>query len=86
MSAAGASGAGVTESGVPSRTDRIPWRRLHCMIVFALGITWVLTGLKVQLAGNAGPGGRLPRREGRPTRVRLVERRAYDFPWRDLRR
>ena len=26
------------------------------MTIFALGITWVLDGLEVQLAGNAGPG------------------------------
>jgi hypothetical protein len=26
------------------------------MSIFALGITWVLDGLEVQLAGNAGPG------------------------------
>jgi hypothetical protein len=25
------------------------------MSIFALGITWVLEGLEVQLAGNAGP-------------------------------
>jgi hypothetical protein len=86
MSATGANGAGVMESDVPARMDLIPWRRWHWMIVFALGISWVLPGLEAQLVGNAGPGGRLPRRAGRPSRVRLVERRAYEFPWRDLRR
>lgn len=33
----------------------MPWSRWHWRIVFALGITWILDGLEVQLVGNAGP-------------------------------
>jgi MFS family permease len=55
MSLAGASLARVIESDVPARMDRMPRSRWHWMIVFALGITWVLDGLEVQLVGNSGP-------------------------------
>lgn len=36
---------------VPARLDRLPWGRFHWLVVFALGITWVLDGLEVTLAG-----------------------------------
>lgn len=36
---------------VPARLDRLPWSRFHWLIVFALGITWVLDGLEVTLKG-----------------------------------
>jgi hypothetical protein len=61
MSSAGASGTTGVESDVPARMDRILWSRWHWRIIFALGITWNLDGLDMQLAGNAGPEGRLPR-------------------------
>jgi MFS family permease len=32
--------------------DRLPWGRFHTLIVVALGITWVLDGLEVTLAGS----------------------------------
>ncbi len=34
-----------------SRLDRLPWGRFHTLIVLALGITWLLDGLEVTLAG-----------------------------------
>lgn len=36
---------------VPNRLDRLPWSRWHWLIVIGLGITWVLDGLEVTLAG-----------------------------------
>ena len=40
-----------TETDVPARLDRLPWSRWHWLVVVALGITWVLDGLEVTLAG-----------------------------------
>jgi MFS family permease len=42
------------ESQVPARLDRLPWTRLHWLIVIALGATWILDGLEVTLAGSVG--------------------------------
>jgi MFS family permease len=36
---------------VPARLDRLPWGRFHSLVVTALGITWILDGLEVTLAG-----------------------------------
>ncbi len=36
---------------IPARLDRLPWTRFHWMLVFALGITWILDGLEVTLKG-----------------------------------
>jgi hypothetical protein len=44
----------TVESNVPARLDRLPWSRWHWLIVTALGITWVLDGLEVTLAGAVG--------------------------------
>ncbi|WP_426398946.1 MFS transporter [Ralstonia sp. R-29] len=38
-------------SDLPSRLDRLPWSRFHTRVVIALGITWLLDGLEVTLAG-----------------------------------
>jgi len=47
------SGAGrIVESDIPSRLDRLPWGRFHTLVVAALGITWILDGLEVTLAGS----------------------------------
>src|SRR5499427_1796872 len=43
--------ANVIESDIPARLDRLPWDRFHTQIVIALGITWILDGLEVTLAG-----------------------------------
>src|SRR5262245_11350321 len=44
----------IVESDVPARLDRLPWSGWHWLIVIALGITWVLDGLEVTLAGALG--------------------------------
>jgi MFS family permease len=36
---------------IPTRLDRLPWGRFHTLVAVALGITWVLDGLEVTLAG-----------------------------------
>ncbi len=36
---------------IPARLDRLPWSRFHRLIVVALGITWILDGLEVTVAG-----------------------------------
>jgi MFS family permease len=41
----------VVATDIPARLDRLPWGRFHTLIVVALGITWVLDGLEVTLAG-----------------------------------
>jgi MFS family permease len=41
----------IIESDIPARLDRLPWGRFHTLVVVALGITWVLDGLEVTLAG-----------------------------------
>ena len=40
------------ETRVPARLDRLPWARFHWLVVFALGITWILDGLEVTLVGS----------------------------------
>lgn len=37
---------------VPARLDRLPFGRFHVLVIGALGITWVLDGLEVTLAGS----------------------------------
>ncbi|ANY86857.1 MULTISPECIES: MFS transporter [Pseudomonas] len=37
---------------IPARLDRLPWTRFHTLLVMALGITWLLDGLEVTLAGS----------------------------------
>src|SRR5690348_2024253 len=44
----------IIESDIPARLDRLPWSRFHWLVVIALGITWVLDGLEVTLAGALG--------------------------------
>jgi MFS family permease len=41
----------IVESDAPARLDRLPWGRFHTLVVVALGITWILDGLEVTLAG-----------------------------------
>ena len=40
------------ETDIPARLDRLPWGRFHTLVVAALGITWILDGLEVTLAGS----------------------------------
>ncbi len=41
----------IVESDIAARLDRLPWGRFHTLVVAALGITWILDGLEVTLAG-----------------------------------
>src|SRR5690348_11004867 len=41
----------IIETDIPARLDRLPWGRFHNLVVAALGITWILDGLEVTLAG-----------------------------------
>ena len=43
---------GIVETDIPARLDRLPWHRFHTLVVAALGITWILDGLEVTLAGT----------------------------------
>lgn len=42
-------------SDIPARLDRLPWGAFHWRVVIALGVTWILDGLEVTLAGSLGP-------------------------------
>jgi MFS family permease len=42
----------VFTTDVPARLDRLPWARFHWLVIFALGITWILDGLEVTLVGS----------------------------------
>src|SRR4051812_15175712 len=52
MLAPGAQQAPIVETDIPARLDRLPWGRFHTLVVAALGITWILDGLEVTLAGT----------------------------------
>src|ERR1700726_4546016 len=41
----------VIETSIPSRLDSLSWSGFHPRVVLALGITWILDGLEVTLAG-----------------------------------
>jgi MFS family permease len=41
----------LIETDVPARLDALPWTRFHTLVVATLGITWILDGLEVTLAG-----------------------------------
>ena len=47
--------ARIVETDVPARLDRLPWVGFHWLVVVALGITWILDGLEVTLAGSVAP-------------------------------
>ena len=42
---------GVVETSIPARLDSLRWGGFHTRVVAALGITWILDGLEVTLAG-----------------------------------
>jgi MFS family permease len=41
----------TVETDIPARLDALPFGRFHLLVIVALGITWVLDGLEVTLAG-----------------------------------
>jgi MFS family permease len=44
--------AGVIETDIPARLDRLPWARFHWMVVLGLGTVWILDGLEVTIVGS----------------------------------
>jgi MFS family permease len=42
----------LVENDIPARLERLPWGGFHRLVVTALGITWILDGLEVTLAGS----------------------------------
>jgi MFS family permease len=48
--ATGPSSAIIT-TDIPARLDALPFGRFHLLVIAALGITWILDGLEVTLAG-----------------------------------
>lgn len=50
MTARPETGADI-RTDIPCRLDRQPWNRFHSLVVVALGVTWILDGLEVTLAG-----------------------------------
>jgi MFS family permease len=49
--ASGAAVGRVIETDIPARLDALRWSGFHTRVVAALGITWILDGLEVTLAG-----------------------------------
>jgi MFS family permease len=45
-------GEGRIVTDVPARLERLPWSGFHRLVIAALGITWILDGLEVTLAGS----------------------------------
>jgi len=41
----------IVETDIPARLDGLPFGRFHLLVIVALGITWILDGLEVTLAG-----------------------------------
>jgi len=41
----------IVETSIPARLDHLHWSGFHTRVVLALGITWILDGLEVTLAG-----------------------------------
>jgi MFS family permease len=41
----------IIETNIPARLDALPFGPFHTLVIVALGITWILDGLEVTLAG-----------------------------------
>ena len=41
----------IIATDIPARLDALPFGRFHLLVIAALGITWILDGLEVTLAG-----------------------------------
>ena len=52
---ASAPSGAIIATDIPARLDRLRWGRFHTLVVVALGITWILDGLEVTLAGAIAP-------------------------------
>src|ERR1700754_488880 len=42
---------GQITTDIPGRLDRLPWARLHWIVVIGLGTVWILDGLEVTIVG-----------------------------------
>src|SRR5580704_4941300 len=42
----------IVGTDIPARLDSLPFGRFHLLVIVALGITWILDGLEVTLAGT----------------------------------
>lgn len=42
----------IIETDIPARLDALRWSAFHTRVVIALGVTWILDGLEVTLAGT----------------------------------
>src|SRR5437588_10577419 len=66
-------GSALIDTDVPARLDRLPWTRFHTLVIVALGITWILDGLEVTIAGSiAGALQESPVLHFTPTEIGLV--------------
>jgi hypothetical protein len=45
---------GAIRTNVPARLDRLPWSRLHWLVVIGLGTVWIFGGLEVTIVYVAG--------------------------------
>ena len=43
---------GRITTDIPARMDRLPWCRLHWLVVVGLGTVWILDGLEVTIVGS----------------------------------
>jgi len=55
-----ASGAAIVATNIPARLDALLWSSFHTRVIAALGITWILDGLEVTLAGSLAGALKLP--------------------------
>ncbi len=54
LDSGGRATTGIVATLIPARLERLPWGRFHVLVVAALGVTWILDGLEVTLAGSVG--------------------------------
>jgi MFS family permease len=47
--------SGSISTQIPERLDRLPWSHFHLLILFGLGITWILDGIEVTIVGAIAP-------------------------------
>jgi len=50
----------IIDTDIPARLDRLLWSGFHTRVILALGITWILDGLEVALAGSLAGALKLP--------------------------
>ena len=60
------------DTTIPARLDRLRWGRFHTLVVVALGITWILDGLEVTLAGAVSLAGDFHEHLGGALRKRQI--------------